>query len=1000
MKNLMHKQKFLLLLLGWLIPFGLMAQEVNITGRVTDATDGSALPGVTIVVKGTTAGTISTPAGDYTIKANVGDVLIYTFVGFNAEERTVTSSVTEINVGMSSSVIGMDEVVVIGYGSVKKEDLTGSVTAIDATKLNKGLATSPSDMLAGKVAGVSVTSDGGAPGAGATIRIRGGSSMSASNDPLIVIDGVPVDNSSGISGMSNPLASIHSNDIETFTVLKDASATAIYGSRASNGVIIITTKKGAKGALKVSYDGTVSVSTKTGTVDVMQGDTYRAYVTDVFGEGSDQALALGTATTDWQEEIFQTSISSDHNVGLSGAIKEVPFRFSVGYTNQEGILKTSAMERTTASLNVNPKLFENRLNVQMSVKGSYNKSSFADHGSIGSATQFNPTQPVYAQNNYGNGYYMSLKEDGTPIDIGLANPLAVLEERSDKADVYRSIGNLQLDYAFDFLAGLKANLNLGYDISKSEGDVIVNDNSPMSWVWGNYKSGWGDNKTYSELKRNTLLDFFMNYNKEIAAHRIDVMGGYSWQRFYSEEDNIYPYSPESAQTFGEEFYKDMDEYSTESYIVSFFGRLNYSLMNKYLLTFTLRNDGSSRFSPDNQWGLFPSVALAWRLHNESFMKGQELFSDLKLRLGYGVTGQQSLGQGDYPWMARYSYSQAGANYFFGDTKIPLIRPVAYDENLKWEETTTYNIGLDFGLLNNRISGSLDVYQRETVDLLNTVAIAAGTNFSNQLLTNVGELTNKGLEFSVIGRPIVGEDLSWTLNYNIAYNENEITKLTINDDPNYSGVIHGGIDGGTGANIKIHRLNNPAGSFYVYEQVYDKAGKPIEGAYVDQNKDGAINEKDLIIYKKSAPDITMGFSSQLNYKNWDFNFSLRANLGSYAYNNVQSNREAQNAMYDPSGFLKNVLNSASYTNFVEPQYLSSYYIQEASFLRMDNVSLGYTFDDLGIWRENQRGRISFTVQNPFVITDYEGIDPEFSNDGIDNKIYPHPRVFILGLSINF
>jgi TonB-dependent starch-binding outer membrane protein SusC len=1000
MKKMLFKQKFLLFLLGCLIPLGAYAQEVTISGRVTDAGDGFGLPGVTVVIAGTQTGTITSPEGDYSLSASIGDVLQYSFIGFEPETRVVEAGVSTINVSMTPSIFDMDEVVVIGYGSVRKEDLTGSVTAIDATKLNKGLATSPSDMLAGKVAGVSVTSDGGAPGAGATIRIRGGSSMSASNDPLIVIDGVPVDNSSGISGMSNPLASIHSNDIETFTVLKDASATAIYGSRASNGVIIITTKKGSKGAMKVSYDGTVSVSTKTGSVDVMEGDTYRAYVRKVFGDGSDQASVLGTASTDWQEEIFQTSVSTDHNVGLSGAIQEVPFRFSVGYTNQEGILKTSAMERTTASLNLNPKLFEDRLNVQLSVKGSYNKSSFADHGAIGSATQFDPTQPVYAESEYGNGYYMSLKEDGTPIDIGLANPLAVLEERSDKAEVFRSIGNLQLDYAFDFLAGLKANLNMGYDISESDGDVVVNDNSPMSWVWGNYKSGWGDNRSYSQLKRNTLLDFFLNYNKEVAAHRFDVMGGYSWQNFYREEDNIYPYSPESAENFGEEFYRDMDEYSTESYIVSFFGRLNYSLMDKYLLTFTLRNDGSSRFSPDNQWGLFPSVALAWRLNNESFMMGQELFSDLKLRLGYGVTGQQSLGQGDYPWMARYSYSQAGANYFFGDTKIPLIRPVAYDENLKWEETTTYNIGLDFGILNNRITGALDVYQRETVDLLNTVAIAAGTNFSNQLLTNVGELTNKGFEFSLTGRPIVGEDFNWTINYNMAYNENEITKLTINDDPNYAGVIHGGIDGGTGANIKIHSLNNPAGSFYVYEQIYDADGKPIEGAYVDQNKDGAINEEDLIIYKKSSPDITMGFSSQLNYRSWDFNFSLRANLGNYAYNNIQSNREAQNVMYDPSGFLKNVVNSAPYTNFSDPQYLSSYYIQEASFLRMDNVSLGYTFDDLGIWRENQRGRISFTVQNPFLITDYKGIDPEFSNDGIDNNIYPHPRVFILGLSLNF
>lgn len=999
MKKMLNGQRILLLLLGFMVSFGAYAQEVTVSGKVTDQADRMGLPGVTVIIKGTQNGTITTPDGSYSLVAQKGDVLVFSFIGFVNQEVEV-GNVTTINIAMVSDMIGLDEVVVIGYGSVKKEDLTGSVTAVDATKLNKGLATSPSELLSGKVAGLSVISDGGAPGAGATIRIRGGSSMSASNDPLIVIDGVPVDNTSGINGMANPLSSIHSNDIETFTVLKDASATAIYGSRASNGVIIITTKKGAKGAMKVSYDGTVSVSTKTGEVDVMSGDTFREYVTNLFGTGSDQVLALGNASTDWQSEIFQTSISTDHNVSLSGALKEMPFRFSLGYTNQEGILKTSAMERTTAALNVNPKFFNDRLSVQASVKGTYNKSSFADGGAIGSATQFDPTQPVYAETNYGNGYYMSLKQDGTPIDIGLANPLAVLKERSDKSDVYRSIGNVQVDYAFDFLKGLNANLNLGYDISKSEGDVLVNDNSPMSWVWGDYKAGWGENRTYSQLKKNSLLDFYLNYDKEISVHRFNVMGGYSWQKFYSENDNIYPYSKESAESFGDEFYKEMDEYSSESYIISFFGRLNYSLMNKYLLTFTLRNDGSSRFSPDNQWGLFPALAVAWRINNESFMDNQDVFSDLKLRLGYGVTGQQSLGQGDYPWMARYSYSKAGANYYFGDKKVPLIRPVAYDENLKWEETTTYNIGLDYGLLNNRISGTLDIYQRETVDLLNTVAIAAGTNFSNQLLTNVGELTNKGIEFSITGRPIVSKDFNWTVNYNIAYNENEITKLTINDDPNYPGVIHGGIDGGTGANIKIHSLNNPAGSFYVYEQIYDETGKPIEGAYVDQNNDGVINEGDLIPFKKSAPDITMGFSSQLNYKNWDFNFSLRANLGNYAYNNVQSNREAQTGIYDPSGFLKNKVNSAIFTDFVSPQYLSSYYIQEASFLRMDNISLGYTFDNLNIWREEQRGRIYFTVQNPFVVTDYKGIDPEFSNNGIDNNIYPHPRIFILGLSLNF
>jgi iron complex outermembrane receptor protein len=521
----------------------------------------------------------------------------------------------------------------------------------------------------------------------------------------------------------------------------------------------------------------------------------------------------------------------------------------------------------------------------------------------------------------------------------------------------------------------------------------------MSYTWGSYKSGWGENSSYTQQKLNTLLDFYLNYVKEAGAHRFDAMGGYSWQRFYNETENFYPYSAAMAAETGNEFYRESNDYSTESFVISFFGRLNYSLLDRYLLTLTLRNDGSSRFSPDNKWGLFPSAAFAWKIINEPFMEdADKVMSDLKLRLGYGVTGQQNLGSGDYPWMGRYSYSQAGANYFFGDQMIPLIRPLAYDENLKWEETTTYNAGLDYGFLNNRITGAFDVYYRKTTDLLNTVGIAAGTNFSNQLLTNVGELENKGIEFTITGRPVVSKDWNWNLSYNVTLNQNRITKLTINDDPSYVGVRFGGIDGGTGNNIAIHAVNYPAGSFYVYEQVYDEAGKPLEGVFVDQNADGSINEQDMIPWKNASPDLYMGLSSQLSYKNWDFNFSVRGNIGNYAYNNIQSNRESKNTTFDPSGWLKNRVNSATYTNFDAVHYQSSYYIQDASFMKVDNVSLGFNFTHL--LNHQQSGRIHFTVQNPLVLTNYSGLDPEFTNNGIDNNIYPHPRVFILGLNLNF
>ena len=973
--------------------------QINVSGSVTDV-NGEPLIGVNILVEGTSTGTVTDYDGNFQLRVPADAVLNISYIGYRPQQVAVNNSTT-IQIVLVEDTELLDELVVIGYGTVRKDDATGSVVAVDATKLNRGLATSPSDLLAGQVAGLSVVSAGGAPGSSSSIRIRGGSSMSASNDPLIVIDGVPVDNATGVSGMANPLSTINSNDIETFTVLKDASATAIYGSRASNGVIIITTKKGKSGKLQMAYNGNFSVSTRTGAVDVMDAPTFRNYVVNSFGADSQQAAALGNSETNWQDQIFRTAVSTDHNISLSGSAGEkLPYRISLGYTNENGILKTSNLERYTGSINLSPSFLDGQLRVQLNARGMYNTNRFADQGAINSATQFDPTMPVYDTTGspYGNGYHMTLKADGTPIDIALANPLAILMQRQDNSKVMRSIGNMQVDYNMPFLDGLRANLNVGYDISDSNGDVMVEDNSPMSYTWGSYKSGWGENSNYSQYKLNTLLDFYLNYVKEAGAHRFDAMGGYSWQRFYNETENFYPYSAAMAAETGNEFYREGNDYSTESFVISFFGRLNYSLLDRYLLTLTLRNDGSSRFSPDNKWGLFPSAAFAWKIINEPFMADSDAMSDLKLRLGYGVTGQQNLGSGDYPWMGRYSYSQAGANYFFGDQMIPLIRPLAYDENLKWEETTTYNAGLDYGFLNNRITGAFDVYYRKTTDLLNTVGIAAGTNFSNQLLTNVGELENKGIEFTITGRPIVSKDWNWNLSYNVTLNQNRITKLTINDDPSYVGVRFGGIDGGTGNNIAIHAVNYPAGSFYVYEQVYDEAGKPLEGVFVDQNADGSINEQDMIPWKNASPDLYMGLSSQLSYKNWDFNFSVRGNIGNYAYNNIQSNRESKNTTFDPSGWLKNRVNSATYTNFDAVHYQSSYYIQDASFMKVDNVSLGYSFTHL--LNQQQTGRIHFTVQNPLVVTNYSGLDPEFTNNGIDNNIYPHPRVFILGLNLNF
>lgn len=994
--NLKIVKSVLLICIGLCFSVGAFAQQVTVSGHVRDA-QGEPVIGANVVVKGTTNGTITDLDGNFNLQTTQGSIISISFVGYQPLELPAQPT---MNVTLQDDAIMLEGTVVIGYGTVKKSDATGSVLAIDADNMVRGMATSASDLLVGKAAGVSVVTEGGAPGSAATIRIRGGSSMSASNDPLIVIDGVPVDNS-GIDGMANPLSTVHPNDIETFTILKDASATAIYGSRASNGVIIITTKKGQSGRVKVGYNGTFSISTKTKTVDVMEADVFRAFVREKYGESSEQVNALGNASTNWQDEIFRTAFSTDHNVSVSGAIPHMPYRASVAYTNENGILKTSNLQRVTGAINLNPNFFDRKLDIQLNVKGVYNTNRFADKAAIGMATQYDPTQPVYMEGSqYGNGYYMALTPDGNPIGIALSNPLAMLEQKYDESTVYRSIGNAQIDYKMHFLPELRANLNLGYDVSKSKGDVIITDNSPMSWTSGNIKQGFGENKHYYQLKRNTLLDFYLNYNNDLNIHHIDVMAGYSWQRFYNENENTYPYSSAMAGEKGEENYKDGDDYSSENYLISFFGRLNYSLLNRYLLTFTLRNDGSSRFNPDNRWGLFPSVALAWKINEETFLKDVNAISDLKLRLGYGVTGQQNLGNGDYPYMARYMYSKAGANYYFGDTRIPLIAPQAYDENLKWEETTTWNVGLDYGFLNGRITGALDFYYRKTTDLLNTISVAAGTNFSNQILTNVGTLENKGVEFTINAHPVSTKDWNWNVGFNISYNKNEITKMTFYDDPNYVGVIHGGIDGGTGYNALIHAVNHPYNSFYVYEQAYDKDGKPVEGAFVDQNEDGKIDEKDLRCYKKSAPDVFMGMTSQVSYKNWDLSFALRASIGNYAYNNVQSNREAWggSAMYDQSGFLKNRLESAKHTDFFEARYLSDYYVQNASFLRMDNISLGYTFNKL--FTSQQNARVYFTVQNPFVITKYSGIDPEISGEGIDNNIYPRPRVFMLGVNLNF
>ncbi len=972
------------------------AQNGQVTGTVTDAGDRTTLPGASVVVKGTMTGTVTDINGKYSISVGPNATLVFSFVGYESQEVLVQPN-TVVNVPLQMQSTALSELVVIGYGVQKKGDATGSVSVVGTKDFNKGAITTPQQLLAGKSAGVVITSSSGAPGSGSTIRIRGGSSMSASNDPLIVVDGVPLDNI-GISGLSNPLSVVNPNDIETFTVLKDASATAIYGSRASNGVIMITTKKGKSGSkLKLSYNGYLSAGMAPKFVDVLSGDEFRKLASDKFGTNNIDSAGLarlGTANTDWQNEIFRTAISQDHNLSATGSYKTMPYRFSYGYTNEQGILENTDMKRNSLTLNLNPSFLEDHLKVNINAKGMFSKSNFGNDGAVGSAVRFDPTQTVMNGNTRYAGY-TTWTMDGTPNgeynQMATSNPVAQINLTDNQSKVNRYIVNGQFDYKFHFLPELHANLNVALDKYTSSG----HNNADTTAMWTR-RAGFGQLTDYSQDGYTKTLDFTLNYKKDLNKdNKIEVMGGYSWQHFYRKGDNYQRSIVDAAHPL---IVADSSNYATENFLVSFFGRLNYSLMDRYLVTFTLRDDGSSRFSEDNRWGLFPSVALAWKLKNESFFKNVDALYDLKLRLGWGKTGQQNINNGDYPYMGTYRISQQSAYYQFGNTWYPTLRPNAYDPNIKWESTTTKNIGIDFSFLEDRISGSFDLYNRVTDDLINFIPIPNGSNFSNYLTTNVGSLENKGYEISLNFKPISNKEVVWDFGFNLSYNQNEITKLTRTDDPNYMGVITGGIGGGTGNNIQIQSVGYPTNSFFVLQQVYGSNGMPLEGLYVDLSGQGgnvAGNLANFYRYKKPAPDYLMGINTRLNYRKWDFALSGRVSLGNYVYNNVASQTFYGN-LYNNS-FWQNLSTQISDSKFNNAQYFSDFYIENASYFKMDYMSVGYTFDKL--ISEKLNGRVSFTVQNAFTITKYKGLDPEVDG-GIDNNFYPRSRVFLLGLNIDF
>ena len=984
------------------------AQSGNVTGTVTDAADQQPLPGVTVVVKGTTNGTVTDMDGKFTIKVEPNTVLEFSYVGYEKQEITVQPNTT-VSISMKTSVAEMDEFVVIGYGIQKKSDATGSIATVDSKEFNKGSITSPSDLIMGKIAGVQVTSGDGSPGSGSVIRIRGGASLTGSNEPLVVIDGVPVSND-GIGGTRNPLNSVNPNDIETFTVLKDASATAIYGARASNGVILITTKKGKTGQpLTLDYKGVFSFSTLPNKVGVLDADRYREMIKDKF-EGNDNVISmLGTHNTDWQDEIYRSSFGQDHYLNISGGVKVLPYRFSLGYSNQDGILKTDNMKRTTLALALTPSFFDDHLTVDFNISGSFIKNRFANRGAIGAAVQFDPTKPVYSDStytvhfndetgapdslytNYG-GYFGWTQANGSPVKLATANPVALLNLTDDQSDVNRLITNMKVDYKFHFLPDLKATLNIGYDKSKSDGNYIIPDYAAFSF---DPVHGGGVYNHYEQENKNELLDFYLDYNKYLdgAQSQIGLMAGYSWQHFrrsdYSENGN-----------YGRDFNLDTINHKTELYLVSFFGRFNYTFRDRYLLTFTLRDDGTSRFSPETRWGLFPALALAWKINEEGWMAGANSLSELKLRAGWGITGQQDIGMGNYPYLPRYTFGQINAQYQLGNQFYTTLRPEGYDSKIKWEETTTWNVGLDYGFKENKYYGALDFYFKQTKDLLNFIPVPAGSNLTNYIVTNIGDMENRGVEFAFNARAIAKKDMIWLIGFNMTYNVNEITKLTASSDTSYLGVPVGGISGGVGNTVQMNSVGYPVNSFFVYEQVYDNNGKPIEGLYVDRNGDGQITDEDRYHYKDPAANFTFGINTNLQYKNWDFFFSGRANFGNYVYNNVSSSNGNYERLYRPEGpYLSNVTSDVDEAGFQTPQYLSDYYIQDASFFRMDNIGISYMFDNLLTDKERLDIQLSFTVNNAFVITKYNGLDPEIFN-GIDNNLYPRPRVYVLGVNIIF
>ena len=973
-------KKFKLLLIGILLStsFTMFAQQ-TVKGVVKEKATGEYLPGVSIVVKGTTRGSQTDFDGNFTIeKVKTGDTLVFRYLGY-ADKEIIIGSNFNLAVELEESSEQLEEIVVVGYGTTTVRDATGSVEAITEKEFTKGNIVTPENLLSGRVAGVNIVTSG-APGSGSEIRIRGGSSLNASNNPLIVVDGLPMSGTAG--GSRGVLATINPNDIESFSVLKDASATAIYGSRGANGVIIITTKKGRK-EYSLDYDYQMGFGEIKDRINVFDGDAFRNLVTQ---RQPSMVDLLGTANTNWQDEIYQKSVSTQHNVTVRGQILgAIPTRLSIGFAGIEGNILTSQYDRATVSLSMNPSFFDNHFKIALNYNRAFEDNRFADAGQVGAALRYDPTQPVYDSSSPFGGFYQHLT--GTPGSIlvgnGTRNPVASLLQNNNTSNVFRHYGNLKLEYNFHFLPELTVTANAGFD--KSTGTGLGNSplNSPA-----NYTDLFvGYDSSYTNEVLNESFDTYFTYVKTFDKLKTDVMAGYSYQSFDGSGNS-------SGNTRNPNDAGATSYVATPVVLVGFLARANLTYNEKYLLTLNYRRDGTSRFGPENRWGDFGGAALAWRMSDEDFLKDNKVISDLKLRASYGINGQQEGISGDL-YLDKYRFGNQNSQYLFGGNPIQSTIP-SERSNLKWEKTATIELGIDYGLFDNKITGSINAFQKNSTDLLSDAPVADASNFTNRVLQNIGDLQVNGLEFTVNADIVKNEDLNWNINFNATYLDREIKELALGQD-----ITTGGIAGGTGNYIQLYSEGFAPNSFYVFTQLYNTAGQPIEGAYADLNGDGIINTQDRYLKGNPQADFTFGFQSSIDYKNFDMSFNLRASLGNYVYNNVNS-ASAQYDLLQDNAVLGNIPTSVLNTNFnsTSDVIISDIYLENASFLRMDNVTLGYTFDRPIKKFASNSIRLWAGMQNVFTLTNYSGLDPELASNGIDNTNYPRPRTFLIGANIKF